>query len=71
MPWTRLDASKVAQQLCADHDPDLEALAEQALVHMREELLSGRYVAVQDEGGHTFIGTPEEAAERMIGRNGP
>ncbi len=38
-----------------------------ALAHMRSQLLSGQYVAVQDDGGGTFIGTPEEAVEHMMG----
>ena len=71
MPWTRLNSAKVAEQLRADHDPDLKVLAEEALEHMREELLSGRYIAVQDHGGHTFIGTPDEAAEHMMEHSGP
>ena len=71
MPWTRLDPVRVAEQLRTDQDPDLETLAQQALVHLREELLSGRYVVVQDQGGRTFIGTPAEAAERMIGHSEP
>ena len=55
--------------LRADWDrsaPGDEALAAQALAHLREALSSGRYVAVQDELGRTFIGTPEEAVERML-----
>ncbi len=70
MPWTRLDGTVVARTLRAAWDDpalDAEALAEQALAHLREELLSGRFIAVQDHLGHTFIGTPEEAAERMMG----
>ena len=70
MPWTRLDGTVVARTLRAAWDdpaPDAEALAEQALAHLREELLSGRFIAVQDHLGHTFIGTPEEAAEHMMG----
>ena len=70
MPWKRLDNAVVARVLRAAWDapaPDGEALAEQALAYMREQLLDGRYVAVQDHLGRTFIGTPEEAAERMMG----
>ena len=69
MPWTRLEAAMVARTLRAAWDdpfPDAEALAEQALAHLREELLSGRFIAVQDHLGHTFIGTPSEAAEHML-----
>ena len=69
MPWTRLDPGTVAQQLRAKFDepgPDDAALTEQALAHVREQLLSGAYIAVQDHTGHTFIGTPEEAMERMM-----
>ena len=50
------------------HDPgspDDAALAVQALRHLREQLLSGVSVAVQDGEGRTFIGTPEEAAKHM------
>lgn len=70
MPWKRLDNAVVARALRAAWDtpaPDGEALAERALAHMREQLLDGRYVAVQDHLGRTFIGTPEEAAECMMG----
>ncbi len=73
MPWTRLDPAQVARHLRADHDPALqagEALAEQALGHVRAALLSGEYVAVQDEAGHTFIGTEAEAVEHMLDRAG-
>ncbi len=70
MPWTRLDPAKVAQQLRAGFDrpgPDDEVLTEPALAHLREQLLNGTYIAVQDHTGHTFIGTPEEATEHMLG----
>ena len=69
MPWTRLDPAGVIRHLRAEWDraaPGGEDLAEQALAHLREELLSGRYIAVQDNHGHTFIGTPDEAAEHMM-----
>ena len=69
MAWTRLDSAVVARALraaCDDPFPDAGAVAEQALAHLREELLSGRFVAVQDHLGHTFIGTPSEAAEHMM-----
>jgi len=42
-------------------------MAELALAHMRSQLLGGQYVAVQDDDGGTFIGTPEEAVEHMMG----
>lgn len=60
MPWTRLDPAKVAPLLRAAWDPTSpgdDALAEQALAHLREALLSGHYVVVQDGLGRTFIGT--------------
>ena len=69
MPWTRLDPAGVIQHLRAEWDraaPDGEDLAEQALAHLRKELLSGRYIAVQDGQGRTFIGTPDEAAEHRL-----
>ena len=69
MPWTRLDPAKVAPLLRAAWDPASpsdEALAEEALARLREELRSGRFIAVQDHLGRTFIGTPEEAVERML-----
>lgn len=73
MPWTRLDPAGVIRHLRAEWDeagPVGDELAERALAHVREELLSGRYVAVQDGRGHTFIGTPDEAAEHMMGQAG-
>ena len=69
MPWKRLDNAVVARALRAAWDAPVlngEALAEQALAHMREQLLDGHFIAVQDHLGQTFIGTPEEAAERMM-----
>ena len=69
MAWTRLDPAGVVRHLRAEWDraaPGDEALAEQALAHLREELLSGRCIAVQDGRGRTFIGTPDEAAEHMM-----
>jgi len=69
MPWTRLNPAKVLQCLRADCGPASkqgDALAEQALAHVREELLSGNYIAVQDHLGRTFIGTEAEAAEFMM-----
>ena len=70
MKWRRLDPAQVARQLCAAFDREeagTEEMAEMALAHMRSQLLGGQYVAVQDDEGGTFIGTPEEAAEHMIG----
>ena len=69
MPWTRLDPAGVVRHLRAEWDraaPGDEALAERALAHLREELLSGRCIAVQDGQGRMFIGTPDEAAEHMM-----
>ena len=69
MPWTRLDPAGVIQHLRAEWDraaPGDEALAERALAQLREELSSGRCIAVQDGQGRTFIGTPDEAAEHMM-----
>ena len=70
MGWRRLDAAHVVRQLRAAYDrreAGTEELAEMALAHMRSQLLGGQYVAVQDDGGGTFIGTPEEAVEHMMG----
>ncbi len=44
----------------------IDAAAAQALDHLREQLQTGGYVAIQDHDGHTFIGTPDEATERMM-----
>ncbi len=70
MPWTRLNPVKVAEQLRAEIAPivpDAAQTAEQALSHLRDQLISGQYVAIEDHEGRTFIGTPEEAAEHMMG----
>jgi hypothetical protein len=70
MGWRRLDAAHVVRQLRAAYDrpkAGTEELAEMALAHMRSQLLGGGYVAVQDDTGRTFIGTPEEAVEHMMG----
>ena len=70
MPWTRLNPAKVAEQLRAEVAPivlDGAQKAEQALSHLRDQLISGQYVAIEDHEGRTFIGTPEEAAEHMMG----
>ena len=69
MPWMRLNPVLVVQQLRAEHGPGDEANAEQALEHLRAALLSGVYVAVENERGHTFVGTPAEAAEHMMTNN--
>ena len=62
MPWTRLNPAAVIQQLRAEHGPGDEAVAEQALAHLRENLLSGAYVMVEDSlSGPTFVGTEAEA----------
>ena len=67
MPWTRLNPAAVVQQLRAQHGPGDEELAEQALAHLRAALLSGVYIAVENSvSGHTFVGTPDEAAEHMM-----
>jgi len=71
MPWTRLNPTVVVQQLRASHGPGDEDLAEQALAHMRQALLSGTYVALEDESGHTFVGTEAEAREHMMARSKP
>lgn len=72
MPWTRLDPTVVARQLRADHGLGDEALAEQALAHLRQALLSGTYVAVVEDGsGQTFVGTEAEAREHIMARSEP
>ena len=71
MPWTRLNPTVVVQQLRASHGPGDEDLAEQALAHMRQALLSGTYVALEDDSGHTFVGTEAEAREHMMARSKP
>ncbi len=69
MPWKRLDSAVVARALRAAWDapaPDRDVVAAEVLAHMREQLLGGHFIAVQDHLGQTFIGTPEEAAEHMM-----
>ena len=69
MPWTRLQPDKVANAIRFDYDPGSaadDAIAAQALDHLREQLATGGYVAIQDHCGQTFIGTPDEAVERMM-----
>ena len=71
MPWMRLNPAAVVRQLRAEHGPGDEDAAEQALAHMREALLSGVYVAVEDSAsGRTFVGTEAEAAEYMMAHSG-
>lgn len=70
MPWTRLDPAGLIPQLRFVHDPaspDDKALAEKATAHLRNVLLTGDYIAVQNEEGRTFIGTQDEAVEHIIG----
>lgn len=69
MPWTRLKPDLVADTLRLDYEPGSaadEAVAAQALNHLREQLMIGGYVAIQDHCGQTFIGTLDEAVERMM-----
>jgi len=70
MPWTRLDPAALIPHLrfeCDPASPDDDALARKATAHLREALLSGEYIAVQNEEGRTFIGTQDEAAEHIMG----
>ncbi len=70
MPWRRMNPAVVVQQLRASHEPGDEAIAEQALTHMRDALLSGHYVAVEEDStGRTFIGTEAEAIEVMMAQS--
>ena len=71
MPWTRLNPAAVVQQLRAEHGPGDEAVAEQALAHLRENLLNGAYVMIEDSlSGATFVGTEAEAVEFMMAHSG-
>ena len=71
MTWMRLNPAAVVQQLRAEHGPGDEKAAEQALAHLREALLSGVYVAIEDSvSGHTFVGTETEAVEYMMAHSG-
>jgi len=73
MPWTRLDPAALVLHLrfeCDPASPDDDALARKAIAHLREALLTGKYIAVQNEEGRTFIGTRDEAAEYMMGTTG-
>lgn len=70
MPWTRLDPVALVPHLRFECDPassDDDALAQKATAHLREALLAGEYIAVQDEAGRTFIGTQDKAAEHIMG----
>ena len=70
MPWTRLDPASVADTLQVEVQPgsadDDAAVAAQVLAHLREQLQTGFFIAIQDHERHTFIGTPDEATERML-----
>ena len=69
MPWRRFDPADVADALRLTYEPGSEAdeaAAAQALDYLRQQLQAGSYIAIQDHQGHTFIGTPEEATERMM-----
>lgn len=71
MAWMRLNPAAVVQQLRAEHGPGDEGAAEQALAHLRDALLSGIYVAVEDSAsGRTFVGTEAEAVEYMMAHSG-
>ena len=70
MQWTRLDPAVVVQQLRAEHGPGDEDAAEQALAHLRENLLSGAYIVVENDRGDTFLGTEAEAVEFMMAHSG-
>ena len=69
MTWMRLNPAAVVQQLRAEHGPGDKDAAEQALAHLCDALLSGAYIAVEDDRGHTFIGTEAEAVEHMMAYN--
>ena len=69
MPWRRLEPAGVVDALrvgCVTGDTKDEVAAVQALEYLREQLLTGRYITVQDHTGRTFIGTPDEAIECMM-----
>jgi hypothetical protein len=73
MPWTRLDPVALIPHLrfeCDPASPDDDALARKANARLREALLTGEYIAVQNEEGRTFIGTQDEAAEHIMGMTG-
>ncbi len=58
-----MDALRVG---CVRGDTKDETAAVRALEYRREQLLTGRYITVQDHMGCTFIGTPDEAIECMM-----
>lgn len=69
MPWMRLEPDRVADALQLDYEFSSAADkidAAQALAHLCEQLMTGGYVAIQDHCGQTFIGTLDEAVERMM-----
>ena len=70
MPWTRLNPASVVQGLRAQCQPNNEDYAEQALAHVREALLSGAYIAVEDNNGRLFVGTEAEAVDHMMAQSG-
>ncbi len=73
MPWMRLDPAALISHLrfeCDPASPDDDALARKAIAHLREALLTGEYIAVQNEEGRTFIGMQDEAAEHIMGTVG-
>lgn len=70
MSWMRLNPALVIRQLRAEHGLGDEDAARQALAHLRTALLSGEYVAVENDEGHTFIGTEAEAVDHMMAHSG-
>ncbi len=70
MPWMRLEPAAVVRQLRAEHGPGDEDAAKQALAYLSAALLSGEYVAVENDKGHTFIGTEVEAVNHMMAYRG-
>ena len=70
MPWRRLNPAVIVEHLCARCEAGDEDMAEQALAHLREALLSGAYIAVEDEAGRTFIGSHAEATDHMMEHSG-
>ena len=68
MPWTRLDPAEIIPHLHFVHGPadqDDAAHAERDMARLRRALLTGAFIAVQNEQGRMFIGTEAEAAEHM------
>ena len=69
MAWSRLDPVKSAEYLAVEVDPDMpgdQGMADEVLLHLREGLRQGIYVAIQNHAGRTFIGTPDEAVAFML-----